>query len=184
MKKSIIFSFVSLASLLCCVFTANAQMRTISGTVTDEQNLPLIQASVKILSSEKLQATVTDLKGYYSIEAPKGAVLEFAYLGYTSVQVTVGEKTTINVQLEPDAEQLGEVVVTALGIKREKKALGYSLQEVKGDEILNARETNVANALSGKVSGLQVTRSGNGPGASSKIVLRGNNSVTGLFMYA
>ncbi|HAC74297.1 MAG TPA: hypothetical protein DCF46_11965, partial [Porphyromonadaceae bacterium] len=72
------------------------------------------------------------------------------------------------------------VVVTALGIKRDKKALGYAIQEVKGDDIIAAREVNVANALSGKVSGLQVIRSGNGPGGSSKIVIRGNNSVTNL----
>ena len=82
--------------------------------------------------------------------------------------------------MQEDTQQLEEVVVTALGIKREKKALGYAMQEVKGDAILAARETNVANALSGKVSGVQIIRSSNGPAGSSKIQLRGSNSVTGL----
>ena len=86
----------------------------------------------------------------------------------------------MNVTLQDDTQTLGEVVVTALGIKREKKALGYAMQEVKGDALLEARETNLANALTGKVSGVQIIRSSNGPGGSSKIQLRGANSVTGL----
>jgi outer membrane cobalamin receptor len=94
--------------------------------------------------------------------------------------IPVNGRTTIDVVLTSDSELLDEVVVTALGIKRDKKALGYAIQEVKGDDIIAAREVNVANALSGKVSGLQVIRSGNGPGGSSKIVIRGNNSVTNL----
>ena len=92
-------------------------------------------------------------------------------------------KTLRNIQsytclLYTSTQTLGEVVVTALGIKREKKALGYAMQEVKGDALLEARETNLANALTGKVSGVQIIRSSNGPGGSSKIQLRGANSVT------
>lgn len=85
----------------------------------------------------------------------------------------------MSVHLEEDTQKLDEVVVTALGMKRDKKALGYAMQELKGDELLSSREPNLANSLSGKVSGLQIVRSSNGVGGSSKIVLRGNSSLTG-----
>lgn len=97
----------------------------------------------------------------------------------TTQVIPVNGRTTINVTLADDSEVLGEVVVTALGIKREKKSLGYALQEIKGDDIVQSREVNIANTLSGKVAGLQVVKGSNGIGGSSKIVLRGNNSLTG-----
>lgn len=101
-----------------------------------------------------------------------------SYIGYKTQQLkAVSDLGTI--QMSDDTEVLQEVVVTALGIKREKKALGYAMQEVKGESLVEARETNLANALSGKISGVQIIRSSNGPGGSSKIQLRGANSVTG-----
>ena len=98
---------------------------------------------------------------------------------YATMEITYTGQPVGVIKLAEDTQKLDEVVVTALGIKREKKALGYATQELKGDELVNARESNIANALSGKVSGLQVVRSSSGPGGSSKIVLRGNNSLTG-----
>lgn len=121
------------------------------------------------------------MNGEFTLSGVKvGDVIEVSYIGYATLSVKYNGEQRLSLQLKEDSQQLGEVVVTALGIKREKKALGYSMQEVKGADILQARETNVANALSGKVSGLQIIRSGNGPGSSSKIQLRGNNSLTGL----
>ncbi|MDD4592759.1 MAG: SusC/RagA family TonB-linked outer membrane protein, partial [Parabacteroides sp.] len=105
--------------------------------------------------------------------------LVFSYVGMRTETIPVNGRTSINVVMTEDTELLSEVVVTALGIKREKKSLGYALQEIKGDEIVQAREINVTNALSGKIAGLQVVKGSNGIGGSSKIVLRGNNSLTG-----
>ena len=101
--------------------------------------------------------------------------LQFLNVGFKSQ--TLKAQGVLQVVLEEDAEILQEVVVTALGIKREKKALGYAIQEVKGESLVEARETNLANALSGKISGVQVIRSSNGPGGSSKIQLRGANQL-------
>lgn len=154
--------------------------KAITGVVKDAANggtLPGVNVTVK----EKAGVgTVTDIDGKFSLKLPEGAkTLVFSFIGYTSQDVAIAGKTSIEVQLQADARKLDEVVVTALGIKREKKALGYSVQDVKGEQLLASREVNVANSLSGKVSGLQIVRSSNGPGGSSKIVLRGNNSLTG-----
>ena len=153
------------------------QSETATGTVVDAMG-PVIGASVVVKGTTN--GTITDFDGNFSIpNVKKGTVLEISFVGYTTKEVT-WNGAALNVTLEEDTQQLEEVVVTALGIKREKKALGYAMQEVKGDALVAARETNVANALSGKVSGVQIIRSSNGPAGSSKIQLRGSNSVTGL----
>ena len=152
------------------------QSETATGTVVDAMG-PVIGASVVVKGTTN--GTITDFDGNFSISGvKKGAVLEISFIGYATKEV-VWEGKALNVTLEEDTQQLEEVVVTALGIKREKKALGYAMQEVKGDALVAARETNLANALSGKVSGVQIIRSSNGPAGSSKIQLRGSNSVTG-----
>jgi TonB-linked SusC/RagA family outer membrane protein len=156
--------------------TASAQ-KTVTGTVTDKAGLPIPGVSVTQKGTQN--GALTDNSGKYSIPAAQGAVLSFSYVGMSTKEATVGEAATLNVTLEDDANQLGEVVVTALGIRREKKSLGYSVQEVKGQTLVEAREPNLVNTLSGKVAGLQVTRSSNGPMGSSRITLRGNNSLTG-----
>ncbi len=106
-------------------------------------------------------------------------VLVFTSVGYQEKEVAVGQNTTLSVTLNTSDGNLSEVVVTALGIQRQKKSLGYAIQEVKGETLVDAKETNLANALSGKVAGLQVVRGSNGAGGSSKILLRGNNSLVG-----
>jgi TonB-linked SusC/RagA family outer membrane protein len=183
MKSKNLFSmkgfFILLLSL--CAFSISAQTTvTVSGTVTDDTGLEVIGATV-IVVGNATHGTVTDFEGKYTLSnVPASGSLQISYVGMVTQVIPVNGRTTIDVVLAADTEMLDEVVVTALGIKRDKKALGYAIQEVKGDEIIAAREVNVANALSGKVSGLQVIRSGNGPGGSSKIVIRGNNSVTNL----
>ncbi|MDA9335775.1 SusC/RagA family TonB-linked outer membrane protein, partial [Flavobacteriaceae bacterium] len=122
--------------------------------------------------------TTSDFDGNYSIKANQGDVLSVSYVGYSSQDITVGTSTTVNVTLAPD-NSLEEVVVTALGIKRDEKALGYSVQSIKGEGMTEARESNISNALSGKIAGVQVTGTSGSVGASSRIVLRGNSSITG-----
>lgn len=156
--------------------TAYAQ-RTVTGTVTEKAGQPI--PGVSVTEKGTKNGTSTDAAGKFSLSVQPGAVLTFTSIGLTTREVTVGESGTVNVVLEEDANQLGEVVVTALGIKREKKSLGYAVQEVKGETLVDAREPNLVNALSGKVAGLQITKSSNGPAGSSRITLRGNNSLTG-----
>ncbi len=151
---------------------------SISGTVTSKEDgasLPGVTVAVKGTTI----GTTTDINGKYSIRAKQGAVLQFSFVGMVKQEVTVGQSNVINVSMESESVGLDEVVVTALGIKREKKSLGYALQDLQADEIVSSRESNIGNALTGKVAGLQVVRSSNGPAGSSKIILRGQSSLTG-----
>lgn len=150
-----------LLSLL--ISTAFAQQRrTITGTVKDEKGEPLPFVTVQVKGTTN--GVTTNDEGVFSVTLQNdGAVLVISSIGYKSKEVAVGESTTINVVLGSNASELDEVVVTALGIEREKKSLGYTVQEVAGQTLVEAREPNVVNALSGKVAGLQVIRSSNGP---------------------
>ena len=149
------------------------------GVVVDATGEPVIGASV-VVKGKTGVGTVTDIDGNFSLHnVKKGDVLRITSLGMNPVEVAWDGKP-VKATLKDDSKQINEVVVTALGIKRERKSLGYAIQDVKGDAILNSHENNVANALTGKIAGVQITRSSNGPGGSSKIQLRGNNSVTGL----
>lgn len=153
-----------------------AAQQRISGQVSDSQG-PLPGVTVTVQGGN--EGTQTDENGMYSINASASETLRFSMVGYLAEERTVGQNTTINVTLNLDEGTLGEVVVTAMGIRREKKSLGYSFQEVKSEDLVEARENNIANALSGKVSGLQVVKGSNGPASSSKIILRGFTSLTG-----
>ncbi|WP_027125926.1 SusC/RagA family TonB-linked outer membrane protein [Gelidibacter mesophilus] len=163
---------------ILCTYGMQAQT-TVNGTVVDAASslgLPGVSVVVKGTS----QGVTTDFDGNYSIEvATAESTLQFSYVGFTTQEVVVNGKTVINVSLVEDVSQLDEVVVTALGIKRERKSLGYAVQEVKGETLTETRESNVANALSGQVAGVQVIKGSNGPASSSKIVLRGNSSLVG-----
>jgi len=144
---------------------------TIRGQVTDVNGETLPGVSIKLKGST-IGAT-TDMDGRYSINVPdRNSVLVFTYIGYISQEHVVGDRTSLNIKLEAANTALTEVVVTALGISREKKALAYSVSEVKGDELTQARETNVANALSGKVAGVNVSGNATGPGGSSRVIIR------------
>ncbi|MDO6490550.1 MULTISPECIES: SusC/RagA family TonB-linked outer membrane protein [unclassified Cellulophaga] len=153
-----------------------AQQKTVSGTVTDQEGVPL--PGVNILVEGTTTGTQTDFDGKYSISASNGQILLFTYLGQKPVSKTVTEVSTINVQMQEDSEALEEVVVTALGIKRSKKSLGYATQKVSAEEISTIKESNVLNQLSGKVAGLSVQRTNN-LGGSTNVVIRGQTSLTG-----
>ena len=154
-------------------FLSNAQQ--VTGSVSDDNGIPLPGASIVIQGSSS--GTTTDFDGNFSIETSQGSTLVISYVGYESQQVVVGS-SPINVQLTSD-NALDEVVVTALGLTREKKSLGYSVTEVDGDEINSIKDNNIASSLMGKVAGLNITNSGT-IGSASRITLRGNNSVNGM----
>jgi len=148
---------------------------TVTGTVEDADG-PLIGASVLVKGTTV--GTITDFDGQYSIEANIGDELEFSYMGYSSqtIQVT---GNTLNVTMSENTEVLSEVVVTAMGIKRDRKALGYEVGEVKGEDLTKAKETNVANSLAGRVAGLVVQGTAGGASGSTRVMLRGTTEMTG-----
>ena len=152
-----------------------AQQKTVSGTVSDENGLPLPGATV--IRAGTSSGTSTDFDGKYQLRANSGDVLEISYVGYTTQSITVGRANTYNVSLTLD-NTLDEVVVTALGIKRDKKALGYAQQGVGGDDIADVKSSNIMDALSGEVSGLDI-QSYNQMGGSANIVVRGYSSLMG-----
>ncbi len=156
---------------------ANAQDLDITGTVSDENSNPL--PGVTVLIKDTSTGTTTDFDGLYTIKASPNDVLSFSYLGYITQEIPVGTKTSINLSLEPDTQALDEVVVTALGISRDKQTLGYAVQELGGDKLTTTPEANVINSLSGKIAGIQVTNGGSTVGSSSRIVIRGNSSFSG-----
>jgi TonB-linked SusC/RagA family outer membrane protein len=151
-----------------------AQEKTISGTVSDESGLPL--PGVNIIIKGTTTGTQTDFDGNYTITANVGNVLSFTYLGLKPQEATVGASNTINVTMQEDASVLDEVVVTALGIKREKKSLGYASQEVKGDAVNTVKDVNFINSLSGKIAGIDIQNTGT-MGGSSNVVIRGYSSL-------
>lgn len=149
----------------------------VSGIVEDALG-PVTGASVIVKGTTN--GTITDIDGRFTLEGlKKGDIIQVSFIGYATQEIPYTGQTNLTVNLTEDTQKLDEVVVTALGMKRDKKALGYAMQELKGDDLLASREPNLANSLSGKVSGLQIVRSSNGVGGSSKIVLRGNSSLTG-----
>lgn len=149
----------------------------VTGTVTDEAGQPLIGASILIKGTQK--GVTTDAQGRYAIDASKDATLVVMYIGYEAAEVAVGGKTTVDIRMKESANLLDEVTVTALGIKREKKALGYSIGEVKGDELEKVKEPNVINSLAGKIPGLVISQTASGPSGSTRVMIRGNTELTG-----
>ncbi|BFM42169.1 SusC/RagA family TonB-linked outer membrane protein [Flavobacterium sp. CFS9] len=168
-RKTVVLFFVLLAQF------ALAQERVVSGIVSDNAGLPLPGASVLIKGTKT--GAQTDFDGKYSIKTSQNAVLIFNYIGMKAVEVTVTGNTA-NVSLSPASEQLQEIVVTALGLKREKKSLGYATQEIKGEDLTKVNNGNVANAISGKIAGVQIRRNNN-IGGSTNVVIRGTTSLTG-----
>ncbi len=149
----------------------------IKGKVVDEKGNGL--PGVSILLKGKKTNTITNIDGVFSITASQGDVLVLSYVGYKQQEVVIDATNDLNIILVKDTKGLQEVIVTALGVKKEKKALGYSVSEVKGDELTQAREVNVANSLEGKVAGVNVSSLASGPGGSSRIVIRGSGSLSG-----
>ena len=153
-----------------------AQNVKVSGTVKDNAGEPLI--GVYVLVQGTTTGTATDIDGTYSLEAPANANLVFTLMGMTDQVVPVNNRSVIDVVMSEDAVLLEDVVVTALGIKKERKALGYSVTEMKSEELLKNKQTNVVNSLAGKIAGVNVTQGSGAAGAGSQIVIRGGNSAS------
>ncbi|MDY0078561.1 MAG: SusC/RagA family TonB-linked outer membrane protein [Bacteroidales bacterium] len=170
-------TFLLVFLLLAGVNFAFAQSRTITGKVTSAQDgmgIPGVTVFVKGTTV----GTTTSIDGEYSLDVrPEHRTLIFRYVGMTTQEITIGDQNTLNVVLESDVMQMDEVVVTALGISREKKSLGYATQEISGGELSTIKRANVVSSLSGRAAGVQVRSTGN-MGGSANVVIRGNSSLT------
>ena len=175
MKRLIHMCFT--AWLLMGLHVVIAQQTQVSGTVTaenDGSSIPGVSVAVK----GSAQGTLTDENGTYSIGVPNASTtLVFSSIGFVTKEVAVGNRSTVNVALAEDTKTLNEVVVTALGISREKKALGYSAQQVDSEELMQNRQTNLVTALQGKVAGVTINSTGGAPGQGAVILIRGINSI-------
>lgn len=169
------FTTTCLLFLLLISIGSYAQDRMLKGRILSKDGTSLPGASIIVKGSDK--GTSAASTGEFSLSAPSNATLVISFIGYKSQEIAIGSQTLFDISLEEDASILSEVIVTALGIAREKKALGYSVQEVSGKQMTQARTTNFVNALSGKIAGVQVTGSNGAPGASSRVLIRGTSSI-------
>ncbi|MBE0392782.1 SusC/RagA family TonB-linked outer membrane protein [Flavobacterium sp. PL002] len=161
--------------IVLCGQLLHSQSIIIQGKVTDSAGFPLTGATILVKGTQN--STIADANGSYSIATEKGKTLVFSYMGFTTKEAIGTNQEKLNVSLQDDSVALGEVVVTALGIKRDKRALGYASQELKSDDINKVNSTNFVSNLSGKISGVQISGSGNGITSSSRITIRGDKSL-------
>lgn len=165
--------FLSFAVAVLCMGYVCAE--TVVGKVVDADDLPIVGASVVVQGTS--QGTITGADGSFTLEASKDAELMISFIGMKTKLVPVGDAT--RVVMEEDAISVDEVVVTALGISRSEKTIGYAATTVKADEVVGARQSNVVNALAGKVAGVQVNQTSTDPGSASNVVIRGFSSISG-----
>lgn len=169
--------YLKLADKVDNPMTPAAAKRKISGTILDENGEPMIGATVRIKGTNI--AVATDFNGNYTLEtAEENPVVECSYIGYHPSESNADGLENVNFNMQPDSQTLDEVVVTALGIKRDKKMLGYAVQDVKSDALNTTGDPNILGALDGKVAGLQMNMASTGLGGSTKITIRGNSSLT------
>jgi TonB-dependent SusC/RagA subfamily outer membrane receptor len=148
--------------------------KVVNGQVTSASGDILNGVSITVKGNTN--GTSTDVEGRYRISVPDNGTLIFTFIGYETKEIAVKNQTTINVKLDSSATRLNDVVVTAFGISKERKGLVYSVSTVKGSDFTEARETNVASALTGKIAGVDATQVASGPGGSSRVVIRGSGS--------
>jgi TonB-dependent SusC/RagA subfamily outer membrane receptor len=164
--------------LLFLVFQgAMAQNKTVTGTVTDVDGNPL--PGVNVVEKGTSNGTSTDFDGNYNISVADNAILVFSSLGYATTEMTTAGKTTVDASLADDAESLDEVVVTALGIERDRRSLGYAVTSLEGESLSEVKTTSALNALQGKVAGVNITPPATGAAGTSRVVIRGASSLTG-----
>jgi TonB-linked SusC/RagA family outer membrane protein len=164
--------------LLFASVSAFAQQQVTGKVTSAADGSPIPGVSVLVKGSTA--GTTTDADGKFTVNAPTGAeTLVISFIGFATQEVSILNKSNVDVALQEDATELTEVVVTALGIERDKKELGYAVQDVRGDKLTESRDVNVANALAGKVAGVQIKQNGTGVGGSTRITIRGNNTIAG-----
>ena len=174
MRKLLLFLAVTCTISSFCL----AQEKEVSGTVTSsEDGVGLPGVSIVIVGTT--QGTVTDNDGKYKLSVPSGATLKFSFIGYRSQELAVGSQTVIDVSMAPESTQLTEVVVTALGVERSTKALNYSVTEMSGDKVNQARENNLSSQLEGRIAGVNVNASATGAAGSTRVIIRGDKSLQG-----
>lgn len=160
------------------VYEVNQQSGlVVKGIVTDVKKEPLI--GVNVLIKNSATGAITDLDGAFTLKAKKGDVLVVSYTGYASQEIIVKDNLPINIVLKEDLTELNEVVVTALGIKKETKALTYNVQEVKAAELVTVKDANFMNALTGKIAGVTINTTSSGVGGGARVVMRGTKSISG-----
>jgi TonB-linked SusC/RagA family outer membrane protein len=170
---------LQVVALLLLTSAAAYAQTTVTGTVTSAADGSAVPGA-SVLVKGTATGTSTDAEGNYSVSVPDGsAVLVVSFIGFATQEVAVLNNTSLNIILQEDIAQLGEVVVTALGIEKDTKGLGYSVTNVKGDELVKAREINVGNVLVGKIAGVNSAAPATGPGGSSRVIIRGNSSLSG-----
>ena len=173
MRKQLLAVYLLFAVFLPVVGVAQA--RQVTGKVTDSRGDGVASASVVVKGSNT--GTTTDERGDFTIQVPgNNAILVISYTGFRTQEIRVGSGSSLSVTLV-EGESMEEVIVTAFGVKKEKRALGYSAQDIKGDDLVNMRQPNVINAMQGKVAGVQINSTGGAPGQGSRIVIRGINSL-------
>ncbi len=172
-------SDINLMTSRSFAFSKNKDVeRDITGTVTDEDNAPL--PGVNVLVKNTTIGTITDIDGNYRLTVPDDATtLVFSSVGYSQQEIEINGRSTVNLSMVPDVTELGEVVVTALGIEKDSRTLGYATSTVDPEEFTVNRTPNVMNALQGKIAGVNISSLGTGPGGTSKIRIRGQSSISG-----
>ena len=174
MRKILLVCSMSLA----IAWSVVAQDRTVTGKVTEQDGSPL--PGVNVIVQGTSVGTVTDVDGKYSVSVPSGFnVLVFSFIGLTTQEIDIASRTSVDVSMSTDIKQLGEVVVTAAGIEREAKSLGYAVNSVSGDKVSQKSEPDLLRSMQGKVAGVNILSSSGAPGSATRITIRGNKSMFG-----
>lgn len=156
---------------------ASADNSTVRGRVVDVSGEPLIGATIR--EKGGIRGTVTDIEGNFILSVPDSAVLQVSFVGYESIEVSVGGRKTLEIQLRENTVMLDNVIITALGLEKKEASLAYSIQKVKGEELTRMKEVNMITALAGKAAGVQINKNSSGIGGSAKVSLRGIRSASG-----
>jgi TonB-dependent SusC/RagA subfamily outer membrane receptor len=176
MRKLLQLSTFLLLLIFMVPLLGMAQQRTISGTVRAENQSPLEGVTITVKNTNRI--TQTDASGHFSIQAASGETLVITSVGYDPQETKVNNSSVIAINMRASGNNMNEVVVTALGIRRERKALGYSVSELNAQELMKNKNTNIVNSLAGKVPGVNVTQYSGAPGAGASITIRGGNSTS------
>ncbi|HVU53655.1 MAG TPA: carboxypeptidase-like regulatory domain-containing protein, partial [Puia sp.] len=175
MRKLKLFSLIMFAMLNMITNNLMAQAVPISGTVTSDDGLPLAGVTVSIVGSN--QATATDVQGKFTINAKPGALLEFSYVGFISKRIKAEAGMAPHLSKD-ESGQMSDVVVTAMGIKKDRKALGYSVSDLSSTELMKNKNTHIINSMVGKGPGVNITQFSGSAGAGASITIRGGNSTS------
>ena len=187
MKKNYYWSLMLLAALGSAPLQVSAkdgkavesvqqQTKRVSGTVVDASGEPIIGAAIQVKGTT--QGTITDVNGKFSLQARQGQTLVISYVGYTTQEIKVTASNNYDITLKDDTQALEEVVVTAMGIKKERKSLGFAVDDLDSKELMRNKSANAINSLSGKIAGVNITQSSGAAGSGSQIILRGGTSAS------